>query len=81
VHAICGAHSALQDNVGMLGESGDHRPITGRALLAYLALRIAATAAYVSMAVTAFPGLARILTDSGLQKTGLGRIALACGCE
>jgi Kef-type K+ transport system membrane component KefB len=32
----------------------------------------------VSMAVTAFPVLARILTDRGIQKTRLGVIALTC---
>lgn len=32
----------------------------------------------VSMSVTAFPVLARILTDKGLQKTRLGTIALTC---
>jgi len=32
----------------------------------------------VSMSVTAFPVLARILTDRGLQSTPLGRIALTC---
>ncbi len=32
----------------------------------------------VSMSVTAFPVLARILTDRGIQKTRLGSIALAC---
>lgn len=32
----------------------------------------------VSMSVTAFPVLARILTDRGIQKTQLGTIALAC---
>jgi Kef-type K+ transport system membrane component KefB len=32
----------------------------------------------VSMSVTAFPVLARILTDRGIQKTRLGTIALTC---
>lgn len=32
----------------------------------------------VSMSVTAFPVLARILTDRGMQKTRMGTIALAC---
>lgn len=32
----------------------------------------------ISMSVTAFPVLARILTDRGLQRTPLGAIALAC---
>lgn len=32
----------------------------------------------VAMAVTAFPVLARILTDRGLSRTGLGVMALAC---
>lgn len=32
----------------------------------------------VSMSVTAFPVLARILTDRGMQKTRMGSIALAC---
>ena len=32
----------------------------------------------VSMSVTAFPVLARILTDRGLQATPLGRLALTC---
>jgi len=32
----------------------------------------------VSMSVTAFPVLARILTDRGLQSTPLGRLALTC---
>jgi Kef-type K+ transport system membrane component KefB len=32
----------------------------------------------VSLAVTAFPALARILTDRGLQRTPLGRMALVC---
>ncbi len=32
----------------------------------------------VSMSITAFPVLARILTDRGMQRTPLGRIALAC---
>ena len=32
----------------------------------------------VSMSVTAFPVLARILTDRGIQKTRMGTIALAC---
>jgi Kef-type K+ transport system membrane component KefB len=32
----------------------------------------------VSMSVTAFPVLARILTDRGLQATPLGRVALTC---
>lgn len=32
----------------------------------------------VSMSVTAFPVLARILTDKGLQKTRLGTVALTC---
>ena len=32
----------------------------------------------VSMSVTAFPVLARILTDRGLQRTPLGVIALSC---
>lgn len=32
----------------------------------------------VSMSVTAFPVLARILTDRGMQNTPLGRIALTC---
>jgi Kef-type K+ transport system membrane component KefB len=32
----------------------------------------------ISMSVTAFPVLARILTDRGLQKTQLGTVALAC---
>jgi Kef-type K+ transport system membrane component KefB len=32
----------------------------------------------VSMSVTAFPVLARILTDRGMQKTTLGTIALSC---
>jgi Kef-type K+ transport system membrane component KefB len=32
----------------------------------------------VAMSVTAFPVLARILTDRGLERTGLGRIALGC---
>ncbi|HEY8021957.1 MAG TPA: cation:proton antiporter [Thermoanaerobaculia bacterium] len=32
----------------------------------------------VSMSVTAFPVLARILTDRGLQSTALGRLALTC---
>lgn len=31
-----------------------------------------------SMSVTAFPVLARILTDQGLQRTALGRMALTC---
>ena len=32
----------------------------------------------ISMSVTAFPVLARILTDSGMHKTKMGSIALAC---
>jgi Kef-type K+ transport system membrane component KefB len=32
----------------------------------------------ISMSVTAFPVLARILTDSGMHKTRMGTIALAC---
>ena len=32
----------------------------------------------VSMSITAFPVLARILTDKGLQKTKMGTIALTC---
>lgn len=32
----------------------------------------------VAMAVTAFPVLARILTDTGLQKTPVGSMAIAC---
>lgn len=32
----------------------------------------------ISMSVTAFPVLARILTDRGMQRTPLGAIALAC---
>lgn len=32
----------------------------------------------IAMAITAFPVLARILTDSGLEKTDLGQIALSC---
>ncbi|MBY0369600.1 cation:proton antiporter [bacterium] len=32
----------------------------------------------VSMSITAFPVLARILTDKGIQKTQLGTIALTC---
>jgi Kef-type K+ transport system membrane component KefB len=32
----------------------------------------------VAMSVTAFPVLARILTDRGMQKTQLGAVALAC---
>jgi len=32
----------------------------------------------ISMSVTAFPVLARILTDSGMHKTKMGTIALAC---
>jgi Kef-type K+ transport system membrane component KefB len=32
----------------------------------------------VSMSVTAFPVLARILTDRGLSRTGLGAVALTC---
>lgn len=32
----------------------------------------------VAMAITAFPVLARILTDRGLERTDLGQLALAC---
>lgn len=32
----------------------------------------------VAMAITAFPVLARILADTGLTRTGLGRLALTC---
>jgi Kef-type K+ transport system membrane component KefB len=32
----------------------------------------------VAMSVTAFPVLARILTDRGMQKSQLGAVALAC---
>ena len=32
----------------------------------------------VAMAITAFPVLARILADTGLTRTDLGRLALTC---
>src|SRR5690606_18376380 len=32
----------------------------------------------ISLSITAFPVLARILTDKGLDKSFLGKIALAC---